>query len=76
MLDANLHEVTINALAGIEELNLVRQALQAELISNLENLGGSVIITPTMEAGVMGQLLSRIEDGRQKNEVEDQIRAS
>ncbi|MCP5097627.1 MAG: hypothetical protein GY943_18930 [Chloroflexi bacterium] len=58
MLEANLHQVTMNVLSKFKDQQLIPLSLYAELVANLEHVDGNVVMTPDMETAVFGKMLS------------------
>jgi regulator of protease activity HflC (stomatin/prohibitin superfamily) len=47
MLNVRLHEATLRVLASYRELNLIKQAIQAEFVTGLEDLEGNLTLLST-----------------------------
>lgn len=47
MLNVKLHEATLRVLASYRELNLIKQAIQAEFVTGLEDLEGNLTLLST-----------------------------
>ena len=68
MLSLNVHQATLRVLASFDKYPaLIKQALQAEFISNLENLDNNFMFVSNMEALDEGQKLEQFERMFAKN---------